>query len=154
SLINDDPSQRPPDAFAARRALTALRWPSAIERVAAPRAAKKAPSERPSAMRLSDETGGTLLDEWLGRRVVKLPLDAPTLARASLFARADHPALQVVLRVDRKNGAIWLAAPRGAPLTGKLPPPQAAVLREALDRLHDLGEAHGAVDESHVLMDE
>jgi hypothetical protein len=29
-----------------------------------------------------------------------------------------------------------------------------AVLREALERLHEIGEAHGAVDPEHVLVDE
>jgi len=59
-----------------------------------------------------------------------------------------------VLRVDREGAEIWLAAPRGAPLAGKLSPPQVVALREALDRLHDAGEVHGSVDASHVVIDE
>lgn len=156
SLVDDDPSKRPEDAFAARRALGALRWPSTIERVAVPRATerKKKESERPSGMRLLPDDSGSEVDSWLGRRVISIPLDPPNLARASLFARADHPVLQAVLRVDRENRAIWLSSPRGAPLQGHLQPQQAAALREALDRLHELGEAHGAIDPKHVLVDE
>jgi eukaryotic-like serine/threonine-protein kinase len=154
SLIDAEPSKRPADAFTARRALGALRWPSTIERVAVPRAEKKAASERPSATRLLPDEGGTEMDQWLGRRVISIPLDPSTLARASLFARADHPTLQVVLRVDRKDRAIWLARARGVPLVGRPTPRQAAALRGALERLHELGEAHGAIDPAHVLVDE
>ena len=154
ALVADDPNRRPADAFAARKALGALRWPNTIERVAVARPEQKKPSERPSGMRLLPDETGSSIDQWLGRRVVSVPLDPPMLARASAFARADHPALQVVLRVDRPARAIWLAVPRGAPLTTRPTPEQAAVLREALDRLHELGEAHGAIDAEHVLVDE
>jgi serine/threonine-protein kinase len=157
SLLADDPEKRPEDAFAARRQLGALKWPVTIERVAAPRAERKAAAERPSGKRLlpdADDPHGPDVDQWLGRRVVRVPLDPSTLSRASLFARADHPALQAVLRVDRGDGAIWLAAPRGAPLATRATPQQQAVLREALDRLHELGEPHGAIDPTHVFVDD
>jgi serine/threonine-protein kinase len=155
SLIDDDPVKRPEDAFAARRALGALRWPNTIDRIAIPRPTRANESDRPSGVRLlPDESGsGIEIDQWLGRRIVSIPLDASTLARASLFARADHPALQTVLRVDRQNHAIWLAAPRGAAPTERLTPDQAGLLRDALGRLHELGEAHGAVDRAHVFVD-
>ena len=154
SLVNDDPERRPEDAFAARKALGALKWPATIERVAQPRKAVKRPSNRPSGLRLMPDENGTEIDQWLGRRVVAVELNAVMLARASAFARADHPALQAVLRVDRESEAIWLAAPRGAPLAGRASREQVAVLREALERLHETGEAHGAVDAEHVLVDE
>jgi serine/threonine-protein kinase len=154
SLIHEAPLKRPEDAFAARRALGALRWPTTIERVAIPRPQRNAVSERPSGTRLMADEKGTDVDQWLGRRVVSVPLDPQMLARASVFARAAHPALQVVLRVDREARAIWLAVPRGTPLATRATPQQAAVLREALERLHELGEAHGAVDPAHVFVDE
>jgi serine/threonine-protein kinase len=154
ALIDDDPSKRPEDAFAARRALGALRWPTTIERVTLPRKPKKVTPERPSDARLMADASGAEIDHWLGRRVVSVPLDPPMLARASAFARADHPVLQVVLRVDREHRAIWLASPRGAPAAARLTPAQSATLREALERLHELGEVHGAVDRDHVLIDE
>jgi serine/threonine-protein kinase len=154
SLVSDDPARRPEDAFAARRALGALRWPNTIERVAPPRPARKMVSERPSSRRLLPDESGSEIDQWLGRRVVSVPLDPTTLARASLFARADHPALQTVLRVDRENQVIWLAVPRGTPLGGRPTQQQLATIGEALERLHELGQAHGAVDRAHVLVDE
>jgi eukaryotic-like serine/threonine-protein kinase len=154
SLLDQDPERRPPDAFAARKALGALRWPHTIERVTVPRAERKQVTERPSGARLQPDDTGPSIDQWLGRRVVSIPLEPATLARASAFARADHPALQVVLRVDRPSRAIWLAAPRGAALATRATPEQLAVLREALERLHELGEVHGAVDPEHVLVDE
>ena len=154
SLLSEDPAHRPADAFVARQMLRALKWPSTIERVSIPPPRPKAPSERPSAIRLLPDVDGGEIDQWLGRKVTSVPLDAAMLARASLFARADHPALQPVLRVDRHGGAIWLAAPRGASLTAPLAPAQIHVLREAIDRLHELGQAHGAVDPAHVFVDE
>lgn len=158
SLLSQDPRDRPEDAFAARRALGSIKWPNTIDRVAAPRSEGRRESERPSAVRLlpaDDESErGIEVDQWLGRKVVCLPLDPTTLARASVFARADHHALQAVLRVDRAGGSIWLAAPRGAPLAGALTPEQTATLREALAALHELGHAHGAVDPGHVYVDE
>ncbi|MBX3188480.1 MAG: serine/threonine protein kinase [Labilithrix sp.] len=153
SFLDQDPAGRPEDAFAARRALGALAWPDTIERAAVTHVPRPK-SERPSAMRLAPELDGSAIDQWLDRRVTTLPFDAATLARASVFARADHPVLQGVLRADREGRAIWLAAPRGAPLTGKLSAAQATSLREALARLHEIGETHGAVDGAHVLVDE
>jgi serine/threonine-protein kinase len=153
SLLAPDPAARPEDAFAARRALGALRWPSTIERVAGPRVERQK-SEHPTALRLAPQDDGTAIDRWTERRVVTLDLDARTLARASAFARADHPALQAVLRVDRAGESVWLAAPRGAPLSGKLTAAQAATLRDALVRLHEIGETHGAIGPEHVIVDE
>lgn len=153
SFLAADPTRRPEDAFAARRALGAVKWPSTIERVAGPRIERQK-SNHPIALRLVPQDDGTAIDSWLDRRVVTLGLDARSLARASAFARADHPALQAVLRVDRTGERIWLAAPRGAPLAGKLSPTQAATLRDALLRLHELGELHGSVDPEHVIVDD
>jgi len=153
SFLALDPDARPEDAFAARRALGALKWPSTVERAAAPRVERTA-SERPTSQRLEPLPDGTAIDRWLERRIATLPLDAATLARASQFARADHPALQAVLRVDREGSKVWLAIPRGAPLAQRLTPAQAATLRDALARLHQAGAAHGAVDPSHIIVDE
>ena len=91
SFLAAAPADRPEDAFAARRALGALRWPHTIERVAAPRV-ERPRSDHPTALRFEPQTDGTAIDRWLDRRVVALVLDPPTLARASVFARADHAA--------------------------------------------------------------
>lgn len=156
SLLSRDPAERPEDAFAARRALGAIPWPTIVDRVdrVAPSTQRRPPSHHPEALRVVPGPDGGELDQWLNRRIVTIPLDARSLARASVFARADHPALQAVLRVDRAGGTIWLAAPRGAPLGGKLDPRQTIAIREALDRLHELGEIHGAIDPEHLLVDE
>ncbi|MBS2017175.1 MAG: protein kinase [Deltaproteobacteria bacterium] len=153
SFLATDPALRPEDAFAARRALGALKWPNTIERAAAPPTQRK-PSDRPASIRLQPQLDGSNVDSWLDRKVMTLPLDATSLARASVFARADHPALQAVLRVDRASEEIWLAVPRGTPLSQKLDPVQAATLRDALARLHELGATHGAIDAAHVIVDE
>jgi serine/threonine-protein kinase len=154
SFLAPEPSDRPEDAFAARRALGSVKWPHTIERAAVPRV-ERPKSDHPAALRLGPEgPDGIAIDRWLDRRVAPLPLLAHTLARASAFARADHPALQGVLRVDRAEGEIWLAAPRGAPLAQKLTPAQASTLRDALGRLHEIGETHGCVDPEHVIVDE
>ena len=155
TFLDQDPQKRPEDAFAARKALGALRWPNTLEAAHAPRP-EKAKSDHPAALRLVPDAlhPEIEIDQWVGRRVVTVPLDAPTLARASIFARADHPAIQTVLRVDRGTNEIWLAAPRGAPPVAKMTPTQTAALREALERLHELGAPHGAVDREHVLVDD
>ncbi|MDB4944068.1 MAG: Serine/threonine protein kinase PrkC, regulator of stationary phase [Labilithrix sp.] len=153
SFLASEPKDRPDDAFAARRALGAVRWPDTIERAAAPRV-ERPKSNHPTALRFEQQLDGTAVDRLLDRRVVALVLDAPTLARASVFARADHPALQAVLRVDRELEAIWLALPRGVPLARPLTAEQAGALREGLARLHELGAVHGAVDAEHVVVDD
>jgi len=155
SMLATDPATRPDDAFAARRALASLEWPASVDRIAAPRSERRRESDRPSAMRLLETSDRDFdVDQWLGRRVARVPLDAATLARASAFARANHPALQAVLRVDRESASIWLAAPRGAPLAGPLSDAQRTTLRDALGALHELGHVHGAVDRDHVFVDD
>lgn len=155
SLTDPDPARRPADAFAARRALAALPWPHTIERAAQRREVVRKPSERPSAgARTYTGHDGVTVDRWLGRAIVRVPLNASTLARASAFARAAHPALQVVLRVDRVDEEIWLDAPRGAPLAGRLPPAARLALEGAIEALHGAGAVHGRVDAAHVLVDD
>lgn len=153
SFMSTDPKDRPDDAFAARRALGSLVWPMTIERAAALPAAPRMQSERPSAGRLSMTEGEVRTDTWLGRPIVALPFDPTTLARARAFAKADHPALQTVLRVDRTTREIWLSDVRGSKISGRLSAAQSANLRAAIDRLHDLGEPHGSIDADHIRID-
>jgi serine/threonine-protein kinase len=153
TLLAPAPEHRPADAFEARRALAALPWPDTIERAAMPRSER--PKSDASALgRLVPIESGMALDRWLDRRVVTTTLSPLVLARASAFARADHSGLQAILRVDRATQTLWLAAPRGAAVGGgRLTAPQAAFLREALGRLHAVGEVHGSVDGDHVWVD-
>lgn len=153
-LVAEHASDRPEDAFAARRELSALSWPDTIERAAVSIRPEKPLSERPARGRLvPTDLPAVFRDNVLERDVVLLALEPRTLARVAAFARADHPALQSVLRVDRDGGVVWLAAPRGAPLEGKLAEAQSRTLREALERLHAAGETHGAIDRAHVRVD-
>jgi serine/threonine-protein kinase len=153
ALTADNPDDRPADAFAARRALTALTWPSTIERAALRTEAKRAPSEHPRGLRVETKDGHTV-DTFLDRAVEIFPLDEGSLSRAQAFARADHVALQRVLRVDRAAAEIWFAEARGMPPVAELSPAQANALREALALLHSSGVVHGHVDREHVHTDE
>ena len=79
--------------------------------------------------------------------------DASLLARARAFARAGHPALPTVLRVDRETGAIWVGIPLGRALADDprgLSPGQVARLRAAVEALHAAGGAHGRIDPDHL----
>jgi serine/threonine-protein kinase len=83
-----------------------------------------------------------------------VPLDDRALARASAFARAGHPALQPVLRVDREGGSLWLEPLLGRSPALPLTAAHASALRDALDALHAAGVAHGAVDAEHLAVDD
>ena len=153
ALTADNPEDRPADAFSTRRALTALRWPQTIERAALRTEAKRAPSEHPRGGRL-DEREGRVVDTFLDRAIEVFPLDDGSLSRAKAFARAEHVALQRVLRVDRVGASIWFAHPSGMPPVAALSPAQGNALREALALLHSAGMVHGFIDHDHVRTDE
>ena len=164
-LLQEDPQKRPPDAFEARRLLLGVRWPTRIwERAHRADRAPRLRTDRPPALegaRLTAALGvgdgrdaaARQHDTWLDRDVVVLPGDEAALARARAFARAGHPALPAVLRVDRESGVIWIGAPLGRALADEprgLSPGQVARLREALAALHAAGGAHGRVDPEHL----
>jgi serine/threonine-protein kinase len=96
---------------------------------------------------------GRSVDDWIGRAIERIPLSDAALARARAFARAGHGVLQTILRVDRDAGEIWLEAPHGEPARA-LTRAQIADAHDALARLHDQGTVHGAIDATHVLVDE
>jgi serine/threonine-protein kinase len=92
-------------------------------------------------------------DAWIERDVLALPLDDDTLALVRTFARAGHPALPAVLRVDLVSREIWISAPSGRALADEpraLSPGQLARLRDAVEALHAAGGAHGCIDPSHL----
>jgi serine/threonine-protein kinase len=157
SFLAVDPTMRPHDATAAQKALEALTWPDAARHVAAstrPGSVRRAPSEAPPSLRLQRQSDGSDSDVWLQRAVLTLPLDKGTLARASVFARAAHPSLPCVLHVDRQAEVIWVARPKGQRLEGLLSHAQVTSLREALARLHELGEVYGRLERENVWVDE
>ncbi len=149
-LLAESPEDRPPDAFAARRELTALRWPSTIERTSLRKRSEFPSPLTPGSGRVVLRADGVLVDSWLDRAIDCLPLEEHVLERARSFARVDHPALQPVLRVDREGGSLWLAHLPPTPLPRPLSPGEAALLRGALEALHAEGTVHGHVDADHV----
>jgi hypothetical protein len=152
-MVERDPSARPPDAFAARRMLLALSWPDRIEPAAPRPPGARAPSERPQEGRAELLAGGRGFDRWLERPFLHQPLDERSLARAKAFARAGHPSLQRVLRVDRAAARIWLEVTEGGAPTAIMTGSEVEALRGALDSLHAEGIAHGSVDAAHVKVD-
>ena len=149
-----DPTERPVDAFEARSALLGLPWPAKVDTVARRQRAERKPSVRPRAGRLQIGLDGTLLDTWTGRLIERITASERALVRAQAFARADHLALQCVLRVDHEDGTIWLDAARGRPLDRSLTAAERARLEGALESLHAMGAAHGRVDAAHVMVDD
>ncbi len=151
-LTSHEPAGRPDDAFEARSALLAVPWPTSINPHAAGIRSERRSSTLPKAGRLQgDPAGGPLLDSWTGRLVERFALDETTLARARSFARAGHPALQSILRVDREDATLWLEIPAGRRLEGRIDPAQRDVLAAALGALHAAGGVHGHLDATHVV---
>ena len=153
-LTANDPAGRPVDAFEARSALLGLPWPANVDSVARRSRSERRPSAAPRAGRLQIGLDGTMLDTWTGRLIVRVPASERALARARAFARADHLAIQTVLRVDPEDGAIWLDAARGHPLDRPLTAAERLRLEGALEALHAAGAVHGQVDAAHVLVDD
>jgi serine/threonine-protein kinase len=155
-MVAADPRERPADAFAARRLLGSLPWPSTLEPAALQPRQKSATSDRPGPMRLEESgvAAGRALDRWTGRVVERVRLTEGSLARARAFARAATTSLQTVLRVDRDLEEIWLEAPRGKVLDRGLSPAELERLRQAVDALHGEGVVHGHIDRSHVMLTE
>jgi tRNA A-37 threonylcarbamoyl transferase component Bud32 len=158
-LTADDPDARPPSAFEARALLASLRWPSWADPRRRRGLADSQSSPRTAARRLDppNEEILTPVDTWSGRAVERVPLSDAVLARARAFAAAaadtDHAALQTVIRVDREEGALWLAAVRGHPLDRRLTAEERARLEAALAALHARGVAHGRVDADHIAIE-
>jgi serine/threonine-protein kinase len=161
-LLQVDPRKRPVDAFEARRQLQSIAWPERVW-TRAPRASLR-PSARPAApegARLvapidhddGRDAAARLHDTWLDRDVLVLVADDATRARAAAFARAAHPTLPAVLRLDEGAGTIWIAPPRGralADLGRGVSPGQLTRLREAIAALHAAQGAHGRLDPAHL----
>jgi len=148
------PADRPADAFEARSSLLALTWPATCDPTALPRVVRRS-SVRPEGQRVAPPgPDGAEVDTWTEREIVRVPLTAKTLERARAFARADHPGLQAVLRVDREAASIWLEARRGRAPGGGLTREDRALLDAGLEALHAAGGIHGHVDAEHVVIDE
>ena len=162
-LLQDDPRKRPSDAFEARRLLQSVRWPERVW-TRENRASVRPPSRRapaPQGARLiaaidpgdGRDAAPRRHDTWLDRDVLVFPHDEATMLRAAAFARAGHPTLPTVLRLDTAEGTIWISAPRGRALADAsrgVSPGQIARLREAISALHTAHGAHGRLDPAHL----
>ncbi|MCL2450169.1 MAG: protein kinase, partial [Polyangiaceae bacterium] len=149
-LTATHPADRPASAFEAQRAIRAVPWPGEPRSGAVDPSEAGAPDAAAGRVRLVAAPGSFEIDTWTGRAVERVALSAPVLARARAFARAAHPALQEILRVDRDGHALWLAACPGEPLARSLAHAERERLEAALDALAAAGVAHGAVDRDHV----
>jgi serine/threonine-protein kinase len=149
-----DPADRPADAFEARSALLSLPWPAAVDSAAARPRPERRSSAWPAGGRVEIRVDGAVVDVWSGRAIERVPLSDRSLERARAFARADHPGLQPVLRVDREDDSIWLEALRGAPLDRALTRSERTTLDAALGALHAAGGVHGRIDADHVVVGE
>ena len=107
SFLAADPAGRPEDAFAARRALGALKWPSTIERVAVPRVERQK-SEHPTALRLA-LAGRRHRDRSLARSPRRDARPRRTNARARLGVRARRPPCAPGRAPRRPRGRVDLA---------------------------------------------
>lgn len=144
-------AQRPADAREAREALASVEWPRQVPPARPVQRAARAPEPHRSE-RLEPLGGARFRDTLLGREVLVLQADAPTLERVLPFARADHPALAAVLRHVPADGTVWIEVPRGKPLDRPLGEAELAGLGEALEALHRAGSFHGRVDRRHVVL--
>ena len=162
-LLQDDPRKRPSDAFEARRLLQSVRWPERVWTRELRASMRPQSSRAPAALgaRLTapidpgDGRDAAALqhDTWLDRDVLVFPRDDATMLRAAAFARASHPTLPAVLRLDAEANTLWIAAPRGRSLADAsrgISPGQIARLREAITALHAAEGAHGRLDPAHL----
>jgi len=153
-MTAQDSSSRPADAFEAIALLRALPWPATVDPMGAGTIAERKPSSPLEGTRLQTGPDESLVDIWTERTIERVPLSDRTLARARLFAIAGHPTLQLVLRVDREAGMIWLAGARGRPVDRPLRHGERADLEAAIAALHAAGGVHGHIDTAHVVVDD
>jgi serine/threonine-protein kinase len=151
-LLETDPRARPGDAFQAREMLLSLPWPE-LASAASEHAGgiERGPSDRPGSERLVSRADGSIVDVWMERMIERVPLTDEVLARARIFARADHGALQAVLRVDREAGCLWLAA-CGPSIERPMTPAEQERLHGALDALRAAGAPAAFVDAAQAAM--
>lgn len=149
-FLDAAPEKRPEDAFAARRELSALKWPSTLERTPLRKGSEHPRPMRAGSDRLVPQDDGSHLDTYTGRAVECVPLDDVALERARIFAGLDHPLLQTILRVDREASILWLSDADARPVSRALVPYEAARLREALAALHGEGVVHGRIDATQL----
>jgi serine/threonine-protein kinase len=151
-LTAADPRDRPADAVQARELLFSLPWPGATAAAGALAQGVAATVDLPKQPRLEPLSDGTLLDGWTGRSLERVPLSNAVLERARCFARAEHVALQTVLRIDREDGCLWLAACAPCPAR-PLSPAERERVDSAIEALLGAGLPRAEVDPTRVAVD-
>jgi serine/threonine-protein kinase len=171
ALLAKEPQDRPRVAADVKGAAEALSWEemdvSALELAMGTPRMDEEPREasRESAPPPADERwivldplpdGGARMRDSLLDRVVRFELiDDARAERLSALGRADCPYLQAVFDVDREAGRAILEEPRGRSFdSAEIAPNERARaladVRRAVDHMHLLGIAHGAVDAAHI----
>lgn len=166
TLLARQPGDRPASAFEAKRMLEAVAWPDRPAPVrpdaGTSRAAEASLATARSRLGTATARGDgrddawRRHDGWIHRDVLVVPFDGEhELGRARAFARANHPTLPLVLRVDAAAHELWIAPPLGRALADGAEAPTAqavARLGAGLAALHALGGAHGAIDAEHLYL--
>jgi len=167
-LLAKQREERPRTAAEVKGAIEALVWEerdrSALE-VATGVAAEPELTPRESVPPPADERwvildplpdgGARVRDSLLDRVVRFIPIDESRADRLAALGRADSPNLQAVYDVDREEGRAIVEEPRGRLFEkAELTPPQReealAQVRRAVEHMHMLGVAHGAIDAAHI----
>ncbi|MEO7113528.1 MAG: serine/threonine-protein kinase, partial [Polyangiaceae bacterium] len=146
TMLDEDPKNRPGGAVDARRALMTLKWPTTVEPAAPITRTDETNDSDENATRLRIEDDGGAVDTWTARAIERIALDEKTHAASSLFARAGHPSLQTILRVDRSTNEIWLEAVTS--LRSEIEPNSRGNLASALESLREIGGANIQLDSS------
>lgn len=166
TLLAREPGDRPASAFEARRMLESVAWP---DRPAPTRPGSRSSRAAEGSLATANSRLGAAAargdgrddawrrhDGWIHRDVLVVPFDEEReLKRARAFARANHPTLPLVLRVDAIAHELWIAPPLGCALADGADAPTAqAVTRlgAGLAALHALGGVHGAIDAEHLYL--
>ncbi|MBK8170516.1 MAG: protein kinase [Sandaracinaceae bacterium] len=156
-LLAKDPKERPSSCDEALALLNTIRrssddvsHASTILNKPAPRIAPDDAQSQNAARyaRPVDPTDAErAFDRVLERNVRIVKANAEERAWWKKLASLVHPNLQLVLDIDEANDEVWLEDPRydAAAVI------QFEAIEKALQALHQLGVAHGAVDASHIV---
>lgn len=147
SMLERDPTQRPPSASEAARRLRALSWDDQRSQPLQMPVVPARPSS--SVERLVRREGSRIArDTTIDRDVLLVEATQDHLRIARAVAIANVPALTRIYRVDSARSLVWVEPPTGPSLADLGRPPSSSeldVLRDSIATLHRAGAAHGAL---------